>query len=874
MAADFFSNLSLLNVANETGLTQETVATTSQSATDSTASKEESSQADRFSDLALIPKLSAKDIPPTLGAKLSDGTLTITGSNDNDNILVFAKDGMLHIREVTKEVDLLTTPVSGVTRIVVNAHQGDDWINIDHNSIDIGATIRGGSGNDQLLGGSGNDTISGDSGHDELVGYGGDDTLKGADGDDLLIGGDGRDRLYGGRGDDYLVGGQGNDLLMGADGNDNLFAEAGDDQLYGGDGDNLMVGGDGNDRIYGGSGIDAVYAGAGDDEIRTFDGDDRIRGEEGNDNITGDNGNDYIVGGPGDDVIQGLQGNDLISGGEGNDKIFGGAGQDWLDGGEGHDRIEGHGADDWLQGGVGRDTLDGGEGNDQVHQDFAPGEIGSISQASIFGGLKDFAGDLWDQVTEAFEWTWDKASSMGRSLLTWAVSIDDRIARYADHWAETLTNWPWHPEFWKSMGRLFVDSLELAGLAESWQTFFELFAPWQRGMNDHEIEVARSVFGHEINLDNVRIDEYSVPMIMPTTTNPPASSTGYLINSLGGIEDTTLIHQLAYVWQYEEHGLAYLPETFASLFGEYYGGVEGLRDAKEAGQGLSSFDAYQKANIVKDYFTRREDAKANGASQVERDELDLYIHFVQEASTLSPEELGLADDPTANGRFDEKLALDFNDRKSHDRSKAVDQRTVLERRLALKVARMSLAGDPATQDHNRAEKVQSLTSFDLPVLTWGPAAPEDVSEGEWGDDSLQGKFSPLLHQHTHQSVFSEIGSFRMNSRDTFSIPILPDTAYAWVDSRIASDGEDELPVAESGPEGEDEDLVLSKTTLKGQHEMSITAYAPEGEDELPVLSRIASDGKDELPMTRFAPTSEEHTVLAMDSFFGDLARFW
>jgi Ca2+-binding RTX toxin-like protein len=163
-------------------------------------------------------------IPPTLGAKLEGGILTVTGSHDADHIYISAAEGMLKVEEVVKGLTLLSVPVASVNQIVVNANGGDDWVNVDDKSVSIPAILRGDWGNDILMGGAGNDYLYGGSGNDEMLGRGGDDTMYGDHGDDLMVGGDGRDFMYGGYGNDYMVGGDGNDVMMG---------EAGDDQIFG-----------------------------------------------------------------------------------------------------------------------------------------------------------------------------------------------------------------------------------------------------------------------------------------------------------------------------------------------------------------------------------------------------------------------------------------------------------------------------------------------------------------------------------------------------------------------------------------------------------------------------------------------------------------
>src|SRR3954469_20379081 len=111
----------------------------------------------------LLGNLQLEQIQPVLGATFANGILTITGSNDADNIEVFAKDGTLYVHEVVKDLILFSMPFgspvaqtsgtaaqsvafafpgSSLTGIVVNANGGDDWIKVDE-SISVPVTMFG-----------------------------------------------------------------------------------------------------------------------------------------------------------------------------------------------------------------------------------------------------------------------------------------------------------------------------------------------------------------------------------------------------------------------------------------------------------------------------------------------------------------------------------------------------------------------------------------------------------------------------------------------------------------------------------------------------------------------------------------------------------
>lgn len=132
-------------------------------------------------------------------------------------------------------------------------------------TIDIAASVDGGSGNDTIYASDSGDNISGGVGNDAL--YGG--RL-----DDWLMGGDGVDVLDAGTADQTALGGDGNYLDGGA-GNDTLRGREGSDWLEGGDGTDILTGGAGDDILAGGAGAgDNLKGGTGNDQylIRRDDG--------------------------------------------------------------------------------------------------------------------------------------------------------------------------------------------------------------------------------------------------------------------------------------------------------------------------------------------------------------------------------------------------------------------------------------------------------------------------------------------------------------------------------------------------------------------------------------------------------------------------
>ncbi|QDT78225.1 Bifunctional hemolysin/adenylate cyclase precursor [Gimesia maris] len=149
------------------------------------------------------------------GTGLFNGTLSLVGTNGNDNIHVFRFfQKYVVIANIFSGFSVRFFNVSDVQKISVVARDGNDHVHFSNN-VSVPAILRGGDGHDSLIGGSGNDTLLGENGHDYLSGGNGDNILVGGDGNDWLRGGRGRDILIGGQGRDDIKGGSGDDILIG-----------------------------------------------------------------------------------------------------------------------------------------------------------------------------------------------------------------------------------------------------------------------------------------------------------------------------------------------------------------------------------------------------------------------------------------------------------------------------------------------------------------------------------------------------------------------------------------------------------------------------------------------------------------------------------
>ncbi len=291
-------------------------------------------------------------------------------------------------------------------------------------------------------------------------------------------------------------------------------------------------------------------------------------------------------------------------------------------------------------------------------------------------GLKagfDFVG--LDVVGDAANFIVDRLGEKTQGILERAAQYIEKLPARIERTANDLFS----ENLWTNFGRWtsqnLVNLLELSGIPEIAEGLADLIKFNSRALNDRERAVARSVFGDSINLDLVRIDEYSLGNLI--NSDKPGSrpfTTFNTINTWGTLDDGTLIHELSHVWQYGKVGAIYIPDALTSQSdagvpgmqkdyppgiyrvndekpvknGYQYGGFTELEKRINNGQKLSSFNYEQQASIIEDYYRIREDKptdyetdEAKKKGQVPENATDndkyisIYAYFVQEVSTLS-----------------------------------------------------------------------------------------------------------------------------------------------------------------------------------------------------------------------------------------------
>lgn len=126
----------------------------------------------------------------------------------------------------------------------------------------------------------------------------------------------------------------------------------------------------------------------------------------------------------------------------------------------------------------------------------------------------------------------------------------------------------------------------------------------RRLLTDFEKNEARIVFGSNLNLNRIRVEEDPVMSVggyartTPWTINFPSGSFGR------GSFMPWLIHELGHSWQYQ-HGYSLWTTLYHAIEADYdYGGEAGLNAAHSAGHGLSHFTTEEQAQIARDYYVR------------------------------------------------------------------------------------------------------------------------------------------------------------------------------------------------------------------------------------------------------------------------------
>lgn len=171
--------------------------------------------------------------------------------------------------------------------------------------------------------------------------------------------------------------------------------------------------------------------------------------------------------------------------------------------------------------------------------------------------------------------------------------------------------WPLFPKWIKnsfppeSLMEWFLDlifyTIDLCFIPPLYESALVLLKPGSRKLSEHELELARSIFGRSLRYDLIRID----PAPWFISGKILAWVTFSTIHCKKEIADHILIHELVHVWQFQHFGSVYMSKSLIAhlrAFPYNYGGKENLYQQMLRGKGLVSFNFEQQAEIVEDYY--------------------------------------------------------------------------------------------------------------------------------------------------------------------------------------------------------------------------------------------------------------------------------
>lgn len=161
-----------------------------------------------------------------LSVTLDNGVLTVTGTEDHDQLAVGRSTTMIVVNDNGAHHSFNPADVNS---IVINGLGGADRIGIGP-GVNKPITANGGGGNDYITGGTGPEHLNGDAGDDKILGGAGNDVIDGGADNDYLSGGPGMDVIRGGAGNDHInaVDFHPGDMIDGGDGEDYARVDPGD----------------------------------------------------------------------------------------------------------------------------------------------------------------------------------------------------------------------------------------------------------------------------------------------------------------------------------------------------------------------------------------------------------------------------------------------------------------------------------------------------------------------------------------------------------------------------------------------------------------------------------------------------------------------
>lgn len=162
-----------------------------------------------------------------------------------------------------------------------------------------------------------------------------------------------------------------------------------------------------------------------------------------------------------------------------------------------------------------------------------------------------------------------------------------------------------------------------------------------RSLTPLEISYAKEIFKESIDYSTIRVTRDSMytvgaPLTIGNTIHLKSSWGHFKGDTLeltpSGIE--TLIHEMGHVWQYQNGGLAYIPESLwvqfkAFVSGGDRGGAYEWREAHKAGLPWEDWNPEQQAQSIEDYNKLLRKSKDGTATLTELSELSTLLPYMQ-----------------------------------------------------------------------------------------------------------------------------------------------------------------------------------------------------------------------------------------------------
>ena len=171
--------------------------------------------------------------------------------------------------------------------------------------------------------------------------------------------------------------------------------------------------------------------------------------------------------------------------------------------------------------------------------------------------------------------------------------------------------------------------LDLLGICDLYEVLSNSFAPNTRPLSTRERALLQAYFGDSLPYDLIRIDERAR---IGCKQRGFYYVSFHTINSWGPMPDWILVHEAMHVWQYTQHGAAYIPRALwvqGLPQGYNYGGLAEL----ERHNCLADFNYEQQADIVMDAYRLSRHLAARWAPGAGAEALHHYLPYLRELST-------------------------------------------------------------------------------------------------------------------------------------------------------------------------------------------------------------------------------------------------